>query len=97
MKNAFPVLVVGFHVIGIDYRNEDSSQIVCSGVVHDFQNRVPAVVNDPSSSFSTTAFASGLSLVPPSGLTVCRQNLRVSHHFTMNKQVCKKNFIELIH
>ena len=74
---------------------EDSSQIVCTGVVLDLQIlqirildfrflqiRQLAVVGDPGTIFNTAAFTSGLSLVHPGGLTVCRPNLRESHHST---------------
>ena len=61
-RNPFLVLVLGFGVVDSECRNEDSFQIVCTGVVRNFQNRLHAVVGDPSASFSLTAFASALSL-----------------------------------
>ena len=57
MRNAFLVLVLGFDVVDIGCRNGDSSKIVCTGVVHDFQNGQLATASDPSSSFSVTVFA----------------------------------------
>ena len=93
ISNTFLFLVLGFHAIGIDCRDKDSPEIVCGGVVPDSQIlqiwilafrfleiRQLAVEGDAGSRFKKTAFASGLSLVHPGGLTVCRQNLRVGHH-----------------
>ena len=82
IRNAFLVLVLGFDVVDIGCPNEDYSQIMCTGAVHDFQNGQLAFVGDPTSSFSVAAFASGLNLVHQGGITLCRQNLRVSHQST---------------
>ena len=81
MRNAFLVLVLGFDVVDIECRNEDSYQNVCSGIVHDFQNPQLAVVGDPSSSFSAPACANGLSLGH-----VWRKNFRVNHHSTSKQK-----------
>ena len=48
-KNAFLVLVLGLDVVDIECRNEDCFQIVCTGVVHDFQNRLSQVIQVPVS------------------------------------------------
>ena len=99
--------VLGFHAIGIDCGDKDSSQIVCVAVwswtfqilqirileFRFFQIRQLAVASDPHTSFNIAAFAYKLSLVHPGGLTVCRTNLRIGRHSTgVHNQ---KNFIEL--
>ena len=83
MRNPLLVLVLGFGDVDSKCRHEDAFQIVCTGVVRNFQNRLLAVASDPSASYSVAAFASGLSLVHPSGLTVCRQRLQEGQHSTL--------------
>ena len=61
MRNPFLVLVLGIGVVDSECRNEEYFQIVCIGLVLNFQNRLLAVEGDPSASFSVAAFASGQS------------------------------------
>ena len=84
IRNPFLVLVLGFGVV--ECRNEGSFQIVGTGVVRNFQNRLLADTGDPSACFT---FASGLSLGHPGGLA--------SHSFTFTEghtKFCPINLLE---
>ena len=98
IRNTFLVLVLGFHAVCVDCRDKDSSQIICAGVVLDFQILQIQIGSRFSASPDSTACCGRRSMYQLqyswrrqrtesrssrwTHITVCRQNLRVNHHST---------------